>query len=161
MSFLFSYCLFYFPSRVYLECSLLLPGILLPVLPHPAGRAGLWHLLLLQDQLSLRSFPREPGPEGLHQTGAQLWVMLNITWRRIQHTIGLQTAPDCPYRKKMSTKAISDIFCSSLYILKLTVQFPREAACQLAQHDVISDAQSKAIALLSHTYKSLINLPNG
>lgn len=104
------------PSRVYLECSLILPGILVPVLPHPAGRAGLWHLLLLQDQLSLGSIPGEPGPEGLHQNWAQLWVMLNTTWRRIQHTIRLQTVLECPYRKKKYPQKLSAIYFTLLWI---------------------------------------------
>lgn len=55
-----------------MERGVLLPGVLLPLLPHPAGRAGLRHLLLLQEQRPFGGVPGEPGPEGLHQAGAHL-----------------------------------------------------------------------------------------
>lgn len=60
------------PGRVRVERGIILPGVLLPLLPHPAGRAGLRHLLLLQEQRSFRGLPGKPGPQGLHQTGAHL-----------------------------------------------------------------------------------------
>lgn len=46
---LFSSFLSFFSFRIYMECSIFLPGVLLPLLPHPTGRARLWYLLLLQD----------------------------------------------------------------------------------------------------------------
>lgn len=41
--------LFSFTSRVYMERGVFLPGVLLPLLPNPAGRARIRYLLLLQD----------------------------------------------------------------------------------------------------------------
>lgn len=38
-----------FLSRVHMERGVFLPGVLLPLLPHPAGWARLWYLPLLQD----------------------------------------------------------------------------------------------------------------
>ena len=64
--------------RVNVERRLVLPGVLVPPLPHPPGRAGLRHLLLLQDQRPLGGLPGEPGPQGLHPSGAQLWVQLHF-----------------------------------------------------------------------------------
>lgn len=55
-----------------MERGVLLPGVLLPLLPDPAGRAGLRHLLLLQEQRSFRGLSGEPGSQGLHQAGADL-----------------------------------------------------------------------------------------
>ncbi|KAM4558205.1 contactin-associated protein-like 5 isoform 4-T7 [Odontesthes bonariensis] len=72
----------YGDSRVHMERSVLLPGVLLPLLPHPAGGAGLRYLLLLQDQHSLRSVSGEPGPEGLHPSGAQLSLHRGVLLRR-------------------------------------------------------------------------------
>ena len=109
-----------FPSalRVHLERGVFLPGVLLPLLPDPAGWARLRHRPLLQDERSFRSVPGKPGPQGLHKAGAQLWVHARteyMTRTQTQNTEKKSCAPEPP--QKLSAAFRSLLFhvflCSS------------------------------------------------
>ena len=134
--------------RVHMERGIFLPGVLLPLLPDPAGRAGLWHLLLLQEQRSFRSVSGKPGPEGLHQAGAHLWVNISRSNRTPQkkacaeYTTRTRAQDACWHRSDQESCQVVLLFCllsgSTSWNVVDSFISPRSVhAVRPSQHDVI------------------------